>query len=561
MLAWISHSPRRFRAGLAAIVLVFATLRWPLLDACMERDEGEYAAIGLGILHGVPPYREAYTMKLPGAASLHAVIFWLMGPTAHSIHLALLGINGVTIALVGLLGRRLMGTAAGLFAAAAYGTFTIGTGMFGFWLSAEHFGALFLMAGACVTPLSLEKGGSIRAAAGALLLGTAMVIKHHAAFPAAAWLIANGWVLLGRRNGFSGATRAMTAIAMILAFVFPVGLTVAIMAWCGVFEKFRFWTMTYAFQYASAVPLSIGWEYLKIGGAQVFRDAPLLWILAAIGFGMLMREWFFRGRSSLPSGLCRGEAPALLIPATIGGAAAASAGLLFRGQYFILLAPFAALLAGLAWQQLLSRLQTSGNASRFSALSAPLRTGAAMALSLGCFAGLFKPLIWGLTRNPEEISRMVYGMNPFPEYAAVAEYVRQHTRPEDKAAVIGSEPAIYFLADRRPATPYLCVYEMMKPHAFANRMQQEAIRCIEQSRPRCVVLVSLDISTSWGVTPRSDPTFFRWLEPWLRAHYTLNGVADLISERETVFRWDAAARSYRPKSPYILLVFLRKEQL
>src|SRR3989338_150326 len=108
----------KFWVILSGILLLFAALRWPLLNVPMERDEGEYATIGLGMLHGIPPYSDSYTMKLPGAASLYALVFLCLGPTARAIHVALLIVNTVTILLIACLGRRLLGMGGGLFAAA-----------------------------------------------------------------------------------------------------------------------------------------------------------------------------------------------------------------------------------------------------------------------------------------------------------------------------------------------------------------------------------------------------------------------------------------------------------
>ena len=48
-------------------------------------------------------------------------------------------------------------------------------------------------------------------------------------------------------------------------------------------------------------------------------------------------------------------------------------------------------------------------------------------------------------------------MNPFPEYPVIAEFLKSHTRPGERFAVLGSEPALYFLANsttfKIPADP------------------------------------------------------------------------------------------------------------
>lgn len=49
---------------LVAGFVVYVRVR--LLNLPLERDEGEYAYAGQLILEGVPPYKEAWNMKLPG---------------------------------------------------------------------------------------------------------------------------------------------------------------------------------------------------------------------------------------------------------------------------------------------------------------------------------------------------------------------------------------------------------------------------------------------------------------------------------------------------------------
>ena len=64
-----------------SILLVF-TIRVRLRHMPFERDEGEYAYAGQLILHGVPPYKEAYNMKLPGTYAAYALIMAVFGQSA-----------------------------------------------------------------------------------------------------------------------------------------------------------------------------------------------------------------------------------------------------------------------------------------------------------------------------------------------------------------------------------------------------------------------------------------------------------------------------------------------
>ncbi|MDD2709590.1 MAG: hypothetical protein PHV34_16515, partial [Verrucomicrobiae bacterium] len=311
---------------------------------------------------------------------------------------------------------------------------------------------------------------------------------------------------------------------------------------CGVFSTFWFWTVIYASQYASAVPLSTGWEYFKIGAGQAAADAPLIWLLAAGGFLFLCLRSKHRGIQGMTPGSHHDPlqpARRHLIPGTLAGAAAVCAGFMFRGQYFILL-------AGFAWEKLLGFL---------APLSGKLRLAAATTIAATAFGALLEPFLLGMLRTPNQICRVAYGMNPFPEAPVVAQYLREHTKPHDRVAVLGSEPEIYFLADRRPASPYLYVYEMMKPHSRARQMQEETIRSIATARPTFLVVV--DVPTSWGIGRDSGLALLSWLDAFTRNHYTLEGVLDLVTEDRTIVRWGEAARAHQTQSPYTIRIYKR----
>src|SRR5205814_795791 len=104
--------------ALAFILCAAAFVRLRLLDFPLERDEGEYAYAGQLILQGIPPYKLAYNMKLPGTYAAYAVIMALLGETIRGIHIGLLLINSASILLVLLLGKRLFGSICGVVAAA-----------------------------------------------------------------------------------------------------------------------------------------------------------------------------------------------------------------------------------------------------------------------------------------------------------------------------------------------------------------------------------------------------------------------------------------------------------
>src|SRR5688572_15835573 len=89
------------------VVLLSITIRFRLREMPMERDEGEYAYAGQLMLQGIPPYKFAYNMKLPGTYAGYAVSLALFGQTPAGARLGLALVNAASIVLVFLLGRKL----------------------------------------------------------------------------------------------------------------------------------------------------------------------------------------------------------------------------------------------------------------------------------------------------------------------------------------------------------------------------------------------------------------------------------------------------------------------
>src|SRR6476469_8012843 len=92
--------------GLTILVVVIVRVR--LREMPLERDEGEYAYAGQLLLHGIPPYKLAYNMKLPGTDAAYALLMAVFGQTPSGIHVGLTLVNTASIVLVFLLGRKLL---------------------------------------------------------------------------------------------------------------------------------------------------------------------------------------------------------------------------------------------------------------------------------------------------------------------------------------------------------------------------------------------------------------------------------------------------------------------
>ena len=144
-----------------------------------------------------------------------------------------------------------------------------------------------------------------------------------------------------------------------------------------------------------------------------------------------------------------------------------------------------------------------------------------------------------------------------PDYRYVGRFIRDHSSPEDRIAVLGSEPEIYFYARRRSATGYIYTYALMEPQPFAATMQDEMIREIEAAHPRYLVFAW--IKDSWLAQPGSNQVIVQWARRYVRECYDAVGVADIVSEEETRMMWDADLRGYVAASENLVYTFKRKD--
>ena len=162
-----------------------------------------------------------------------------------------------------------------------------------------------------------------------------------------------------------------------------------------------------------------------------------------------------------------------------------------------------------------------------------------------------------LLQRPLDVSRTIYGGNPFPEAIRVAQYLREHTNPTDTIAVLGSEPEICFYAHRHSATGYIYMYGLMEPQRFAGRMQREMMREIEAARPKYLVIVA--VATSWLKRPNSETEIFKWIHRYTAEDFRFDGLVNIVSRKGTDYYLPLSVDLKTIHlSPYYLLIFERK---
>jgi hypothetical protein len=479
----------------AALVLVVG-VRLRLLDLPLERDEGEYAYAGQLLLQGVPPYQLAYNMKFPGTYAAYAVIMAVFGETPAGIHLGVLCVIALTAGMLFWLGRRLLDETAGLVTASAYVVMAASPGILGLEGHAAHFAALFATAGLCCFQLIRQPVRWPGAIAGGFLLGTAMLMIQDAVF-FCLWGLIFVTVTGARRTKVVRAGKLPLIAAYCLGAVLPFGLTCLVLWHAGVLPRFWFWTISYARQYVSIVPLTDAPTEFFTGFSKAVGGNVMLWVAAVIGIRML---WLDRLRG----------ARFALIGFVVASLLATCPGFFFRPHYFLLTLPAVALLVGCF-------VSGAEEVCQFSNGSVALRQtwpGLVFVLALAVSVFLNRQVWFDL--KPAQASRAIYDFNLFSQAERAAAFIRTDTPPNARVAVVGSEPEIYFLSHRRSATGYIYTYALMEPQPFARRMQEEMIQEIESVRPECVAVVTFN--DSWISRPESGHEIFDWWDSY-RTNY------------------------------------------
>lgn len=517
---------------LGGFILILFLLRWRLLGIPLERDEGEYAYMGQLMQRGIPPYTLAYNMKYPGTSFMYALLMGIFGQTTEGIHLGLAVVNIGSVLLLFFIAREFMSRPAALASAITFGLLSIGSTVIGFALHATHFVALFALAGILVLMRALRNDKWWVYLAAGLLFGMAFIMKQSGVF----FLAFGGLVVVIHSWFFRHYPLKKTAqsvVAFSAGGTIPFAAMIAVLYAGGAFDNFWFWTVTYLKEYGTQTTVTRAWNNFQ-ESFKIFKSNYLLWILGTVG---LLLSFFRPGNK---------EHKIILWSLAVFAALTIVPGFYFRTHYYITLLPVIALFCGLLVDYLAGLPAFSPSAGRTTGL---------VLLGIGMVTGINYDKNYLFNRAPDQISRDIYGFNPFLEAPLIAEYIRNNSSEEDRIAVLGSEPEIYFYSHRLSSTGYIYTYNMMEKHPYNQKMQQEMIREITDNPPKFIVYTN--IPTSWSRKEDSPTDIFDWSKDYLREHYTITGIADLISRRQTVYKWDAEAIPYQPQSKYLIRVYRR----
>lgn len=492
----------RVAFGLMLIVLLGAVLlRIRLLALPLERDEGEYAYIGWLMLQGVPPYAEAYTMKLPGIHAAYAGLLAVFGHSVEAIRGGLVLVNLASVILIYWLGRQWSSRTGAVAAAAIFAVVSVGHTVHGFMANAEHFVLLPALAGIWLLQRDETRDRPLTVCGAGLCFGLAFLMKQTAVVFLVFALTWMAWSW--RMTGFAAPRQFVARVMGFLAG--PLLLYGVLWVWmvaAGTFDNFWRWTVEYPREYVSQVSWSAGIDLFLLTAVPIAMFAWPALLLAIVGIYASLRS---KDRAT------RGV---FLVLFVVFSFLAVCPGLYFREHYFLFLLPSVAFAGGSAIDLLSQTLRQRG------------RSVVPLVLVISSLSWSLYADSDVLFRLPlEKISRLMYGDNPFPESAAIAEYIEKSTPPSARVAMFGSEPQILFLARRRSATGFLYMYPMTEQHEFAESMQRQMIDEIEAVEPQLVAVVT--VPSSWLYRPTAPRLLFEWMNSEIPRRYALEALVPI----------------------------------
>ncbi len=453
---------------LALSAVIFVLVRLPFVSLPLERDEGEYAYIAQQMLHGSVPYLDAFDQKPPGVFAAYAIVFAVFGESIEAIHIFLYFWTAAAALLLFLVVRRLTNELAAAFAVLAFAVSSADPILLGTAANTEHFMLLPMLASMWFLMRAIERDTAVGWLTTGALAAAACWFKQVAIANA---LFIAIWAAIAMWREKRSLIAVLRPLAGLLAGAVMVSIPVlAIFAWAGAWEPFLDSVFLHNLAYAQEVPLARALATLIAALSRQLPSQAALWSLAVLSV------LFFRQVG--------GKTWALLWGWQLASFVGVSFGFYFRPHYFLQQVPSLCALAGV----------TTGSAAAWvmTKRSKPLGW---IVVGLLC-AVILLPMIHANRRAlfAEDLgmrSRSIYGNNPFPESIEIAKYIERTSRPDETIYIVGSEPQIFFYANRRSATRYIFFYPLTGGSPAASERQRATSREAESNQPRYVIWMNI----------------------------------------------------------------------
>lgn len=513
-----------FWIGIALLgIALVARLR--LLDIPFERDEGVFAYIGQALWNGKSLYSDLYDNKLPGLYLIYGLFAKGFGVQPFGIHLGMLLWQIPTLAvfflwLKGIIGRDRAMASTGLFA-----LYASSAQVLGFAAHATQLCALPAIAGMWALWHGTRQAPKTQALwifLGGLGAGLAIWVKQQALF----YAVFGGLFLVWHFWGPGRSERVSRGIGMgflyALGVFLPLGLSAAWYAAQGHFDDFWFWTVEISTGETSNTQAPGAGFFFNFYFPKVILHWWWVWFSGIYGL-----IWALRQKDSPQL-----KALATLLPFSLWGVSLGGA---FYPHYFVLALPWLALCSVLALDVVHKKYGKYG-------------------FWLSCTLVFLWPVLahrgYWFQEDHRTILRRAYDNNPFQEMANISAELKKRCAPEDKIAIIGSEPELFLYTERSSALSHLFFQGVVQPHKRKAQFQQQIREELWGGKPRFVVLPGAQYEHL-----KDDPLVKEIVDRLPKDYHTVC-VVDIMEDHSQI-TWDPSPEQALPKTLYWVLVMER----
>ncbi len=537
----ISRSKIVLYGVLAFICLISTILRFQVVDIPLERDEGEYAYIAQRWLGGAIPYQDTFDQKPPAIFAVYAIIFRTLGTSIAAIHWGAHVYVLLTMISIFLLSKLLFNQRVGIIATLFSGILLIDPSLLANAANTELFMILPLVVSLLATLIAIKKdqvGWSFVAG----IFGALALLFKQVALPNVIFTIA--LLLTNSKNKWAHLLVALAALFGSLICVASYFFV------CGAGHSFYDCVVAHNLSYASRVrPLDYPIRFLA-SALHIFYSIWPICLMSIIGL-------FARGQQVIaidkPNWHKSHSIICLWFLVSLVGVSISG---LFRLHYFIQLVPALAILSALG-------VVTLSELIPFRLNRSVLQAG----ITLVVISYTLVVNAWYYSSgSPLDKSKHLYGINPFAESPEIGQYLQKNSSPNDRVFIFGSEPQIFFYANRLSMDRYIFCYPLLTPFHDSIKRQHEVIEELQKQEPRLIITVFIE--PSLYTSPETPREIFGALQKRLAADYRLIALlpnnnkkcASLISNEAALEVYDNNRWWYQSGDPPFALAIWKRLQ-
>jgi len=474
------------------ILIGYFFLRLNLIHIPLNRDEGGFAYFGRFFSDGGILYQDFYDNKPPGVWFIYAGLYYVAPFTPAGIHWSLHIYNLITLLVLGILAYKLFNVSSALWTMAIFAIVSSEPFIEGFSASVEMFMLLPVVASLLLCISGSEKERYSLFFFSGLFSAAAFWIKQPALiftfflliYIIASWMKQHHSVPV---KGLVGFFTGFFLLSSIISFYFYQK---------DIMNELVYWSFIHSLAYASSASYFSAISYLLIQLRDMFFSNPGLWSIGLIALIIIVlkkikNRWIVVG---------------FLISSFI---AAAHSPLMYR-HYFALLCPAAALAGGFGCSYLNNTIKKNGK---------NMIVGTGTLILIIIILPILLNYNYYLTNTPEQTCRFLFPGSFFPESSSIGGYLQNHTTPDDKILILGSEPQILVYANRKSATRHLFFYHVVGPYKRAGDFQRQIFEDIYSNKPDWAV-VNNNIR-SWAPNVKKSIQFIRRLKYFLHENYEM----------------------------------------